>query len=231
MRNAFSCALLYRIRGLVMTDRGPLQSSWPGLDLASRTWNHPPMSLSMFLRSVWIMNRYCPDQSLKWMVATRDIPLYSYSMHLIGIQSNLYRSVMRFARKHEDIAMFKQDQAVYKAVKDTPAWWTIYIHFPQNVYKYQHQRESRGKHQIWMSDLARTKHRRLLKLWMIYTTRFLKIIAHCCCLAWPASVIINGSTGLKCWLCRSRHNTIKPLSGLRHKFADTTTFAWILDVL
>ena len=131
MRNAFSCALLYRIRGLAMTDRGPLQSSWPGLDLASRTWNHPPMSLSMFLRSVWIMNRYCPDQSLKWMVATRDIPLYSYSMHLIGIQSNLYRSVMRFARKHEDIAMFKKDQAVYKAVKDTPAWWTIYIHFPQ----------------------------------------------------------------------------------------------------
>ena len=50
-----------------------------------------------------------------------------------------------------------------------------------------------------------------------------------CCYARPAAVIINSNTGLKCWPCRGRTPSCH-YQAFVTEFADTTTFAWILDV-
>ena len=50
-----------------------------------------------------------------------------------------------------------------------------------------------------------------------------------CRYARPASVIINDNTGLKCWPCRGRTPSCH-YQAFFTEYADTTTFAWILDV-
>ena len=49
------------------------------------------------------------------------------------------------------------------------------------------------------------------------------------CYARPASVIINCNTGLKCWPCRGRTPSCH-YQAFFTEYADTMTFAWILDV-
>ena len=49
------------------------------------------------------------------------------------------------------------------------------------------------------------------------------------CYVRPANVIINCNTGLKCWRCRGRTPSYHYQAFLT-EYADSMTFAWILDV-
>ena len=67
-----------------------------------------------------------------------------------------------------------------------------------------------------------------------YHEHLLSIIGICnpeetSCYARPASVIINCNTGLKCWPCRGRTPS-RHYQAFFTEYADSMTFAWILDV-
>ena len=47
--------------------------------------------------------------------------------------------------------------------------------------------------------------------------------------AQPANVIVNNNTGLKCWPCRATTPSDQ-FQAFLVEHADTTIFAWILDV-
>ena len=49
------------------------------------------------------------------------------------------------------------------------------------------------------------------------------------CYAQPANVIVNSNTGLKCWPCRATTPSDQ-FQAFLVEHADTTIFAWILDV-
>ena len=79
----------------------------------------------------------------------------------------------------------------------------------------------------WILDMACILH-------YYYCGHLLSIITiydpeETCCYAGPASVIIDNNIGLKCWSCRGRTPSCH-CQAFFTDYANTTTFAWILDV-